>query len=158
MQAIRRWFLLVGLLSIVAAVQGFAQDAPARTGLSIEARAHLMDIIGVLRREWLHRDGFDWTEFTQRVLQKAGTAQTIPETYDAIRTGLQLLGDKHTYYIPTIGDTIFNPDSPTQSTGECTPPPAVTPTLPTDVVVRCHVRENDLIPLLKTFAYLDPIH
>jgi carboxyl-terminal processing protease len=133
MHTTRRRFWLAGLLAALASLHGFAQGTTAPAAISTEARAHLMDIIDVLQREWLHRDGFDWTGFTQQVLQKAGTAQTIPETYDAIRAGLKLLGDKHSYYVPAQGDTIFNPESPTQSTGECTPPPAVTPTLPADV-------------------------
>jgi carboxyl-terminal processing protease len=127
----RSWLTVV--LAALAVLHGFAQGAPAPASMSAEAQAHLVEIIAMLQREWLHRDGFDWPGFTRQVMEKAGTAQTIPETYDAIRAGLKLLGDKHTYYIPAKGDTIFNPESPTQSTGECTPPPAVTPTLPADV-------------------------
>jgi carboxyl-terminal processing protease len=141
MRALRQRFSLAVLLAALAVLHGLAQgaSAPASTpaspqaSMSAEARAHLEEIIAVLQREWLHRDGFDWPGFTRQVMEKAGAAQTIPETYDAIRVGLKLLGDKHSYYIPAKGDTIFNPESPTQSTGECTPPPAVTPTLPDDV-------------------------
>lgn len=133
MHALRQRSCLAVLLAALAVLHGFAQGASAPASMSAEAQAHLVEIIAVLQREWLHRDGFDWPGFTRQVMEKAGTAQTIPETYDAIRAGLKLLGDKHTYYIPAKGDTIFNPESPTQSTGECTPPPAVTPTLPADV-------------------------
>jgi carboxyl-terminal processing protease len=126
---------LAVLLAALAGLHGFAQQGASAppASMSAEARAHLEEIITVLQREWLHRDGFDWPGFTRQVMEKAGTAQTIPETYDAIRAGLKLLGDKHTYYVPAQGNTIFNPESPTQSTGECTPPPAVTPELPADV-------------------------
>ena len=34
----------------------------------------------------------DWEVFRRRVFEKAGAAQTIPETYDAIRLALTLLG------------------------------------------------------------------
>jgi carboxyl-terminal processing protease len=133
MHSLRQRAWLAVLLTALAVVHGFAQGASAPASISAEAQAHLTEIIAVLQREWLHRDGFDWPGFTRQVMEKAGSAQTIPETYDAIRAGLKLLGDKHTYYVPEKGDTIFNPESPTQSTGECTPPPAITPALPADV-------------------------
>lgn len=100
MRSLRQRSRLAVLLAALAVLRGFAQGAPAPASLSAEARAHLMEIIAVLQREWLHRDGFDWSGFTRQVMEKAETAQTIPETYDAIRAGLKLLGDKHTYYIP----------------------------------------------------------
>jgi carboxyl-terminal processing protease len=129
----RSWLAVLLAALAVLQLHGFAQQASVPPSISADARAHLEEIIAALQREWLHRDGFDWPGFTRQVMERAGTAQTIPETYEAIRAGLKLLGDKHSYYVPVKGDTIFNPESPTQSTGECTPPPAVTPTLPADV-------------------------
>src|SRR2546428_1523838 len=101
--------------------------------ISTEASSHLTEIISVLQREWLHRDNMDWDSLRRRVFTKAGAAQTIPETYDAIRLLLTLLGDKHSYYVTASGENIFNPQSPTQSTGECTPAPLVTPPIPAGV-------------------------
>jgi len=101
--------------------------------ISTEASAHLTEIISALQKEWLHRDKMDWGTFRQRVFQQAGAAQTIPETYEAIRLGLTLLGDKHSHYVTAEGKSIFNPASPTQSTGECTPAAPVTPPLPAGV-------------------------
>jgi carboxyl-terminal processing protease len=133
MRALFRRSWLAVLLTALAVMHGFAQGASAPASMSPDVRAHLEEIIAVLHREWLHRDGFDWSGFRHEVMEKAGTAQTIPEAYSAIRAGLKLLGDKHSHYIPEKGATIFNPESPTQSTGECTPPPAVTPAVPDDV-------------------------
>jgi hypothetical protein len=45
----------------------------------------------------------DWDSFRRRVFERAGAAQTIPDTYDAIRLALTLLGDKHTYYRTAAG-------------------------------------------------------
>jgi carboxyl-terminal processing protease len=119
---------------ISALVFSFSTSGPAQTArISTEASAHLTDIISVLQREWLHRDTMDWDTFRQRVVQKAGAAQAIPETYDAIRLALTLLGDKHSYYVTASGEYIYNPQSPTQSTGECMPAPLVTPPLPDGV-------------------------
>jgi peptidase S41-like protein len=105
----------------------------ARAQISSEASAHLSEVVSVLQREWLFRERMDWKTFRQRVFEKAGTAQTIPETYDAIRLALTMLGDRHTWYRPSSGETIHNPQSPTQSTGECTPAPFALPGIPADV-------------------------
>jgi carboxyl-terminal processing protease len=124
------WFcaLLMSLVSL-SAISLRAQTA----GISGEARFHLEEIISVLEREWLHRANMDWSDFRKRVFQRAGAAKIIPETYEAIRLALSLLGDKHSYYIQADGKPIFNPASPTQSTGECSPEAAVTPSLPSDI-------------------------
>jgi carboxyl-terminal processing protease len=107
--------------------------AAAAGQISVEANAHLSELTAVLQREWLYRDKVDWNMFRRRVLAEAPAAQTIPDTYGAIRLALTLLGDKHSYYVPPTGDTIFNPQSPTQSTGECFPPAFVPPEVPADI-------------------------
>jgi carboxyl-terminal processing protease len=90
----------------------------------------------------------DWNDFRKRVFQKAAKARTIPDTYDAIRLALSLLGDKHSYYVTAEGKPIFNPASPTRSTGECTPEAAVTFALPDDIA---YVRIQ-ITPLTPTAA------
>ena len=52
---------------------------------------------------------------------------------DAIRLALTLLGDKHSYYVTPANEFIFNPESPTESTGQCRPAPVVAPAVPADV-------------------------
>jgi hypothetical protein len=71
--------------------------APQVAQLSREARAHLEEIVTVLQTHWLRRNAMDWNQFKRRVFERAGAAQTIPDTYEAIRFALGLLGDKHTY-------------------------------------------------------------
>jgi hypothetical protein len=101
--------------------------------MSSEAESHLAEIVEVLQREWLYRDNTDWASFRRRVFERAGTAQTIPDTYDAIRLALTALGDKHTYYRTAAGENMWNPQSPTQVTGKCEPVPLVTPLLPANI-------------------------
>ena len=122
----RRHTSIIALLITLGILCGALQRAQTAQ-ISTEASSHLTEIISVLQREWLHRDNMNWDSLRQRVFAKAGAAQTIPETYDAIRLLLTLLGDKHSYYVTASGENIFNPQSPTQSTGECTPAPLVTP-------------------------------
>lgn len=101
---------------------------------SPEVAAHLDELFSVLQREWLYRNAFDWTTVRQQVVERAGVARTIPESYDAIRLALALLQDRHGYYVAATGESIFNPESPTQSTGVCTPAAFAPPQIPTDIV------------------------
>jgi carboxyl-terminal processing protease len=120
-------------LFVVLSTLGTVLRSAQGVQISSEANAHLTEIIAVLQREWLHRDKMDWDVFRRRVFEKAGAAQTIPETYDAIRLALTLLGDRHTYYRTAAGENMWNPESPTQVTGKCEPAPPVTPALPADI-------------------------
>jgi hypothetical protein len=101
--------------------------------ISSQAESHLAEIVAVLQREWVHRDKMDWDNFRLRVLERAGAAQTIPDTYDAIRLALTLLGDKHTYYRTAGRENMWNPESPSQVTGTCEPAPLVMPPLPAEI-------------------------
>jgi hypothetical protein len=103
----------LGLLLVVLHALCATSGAAAAAQISAEADAHVSEVIAVLQREWLYRDRIDWKTFRRRVLEEARTAQTIPDTYGAIRLALSLLGDKHSSYVPVTGDTIFNPQSPT---------------------------------------------
>jgi len=123
----RRTRLVAVILSALCALSVLPPRSPrlhAQQGpqLSREARAHLEEIVAVLKTHWLHRSAMDWNQFRRRVFERAGAAQTIPDTYDAIRFALALLGDKHTYYVRVDGLPIFNPESPSQSTGNARHP------------------------------------
>ena len=67
------------------------------------------ELVGVLQREWLHRNTFDWPAFEEAVLERVKTARTVVELHDAIRVALTLLKDQHSYYVSSAGETIFNP-------------------------------------------------
>jgi len=95
--------------------------------------AHVSEFVSVIEREWLYRERMDWGNFRRQVMAHAQSAKTIPDTYDAIRFALGLLGDKHSYYIPATGSPIFNPQSPTQTTGECLAIDPEPPQVPADV-------------------------
>ena len=99
-------------------------------GVGPEAASHLDEIVAALRKGWLYRDTMDWESFRKRVYARAGRAQTIPDTYDAIRLALTLLGDQHSHYTTSDGHSIWNPQSPTQSTHRCTPMAFSIPQIP----------------------------
>ena len=128
----RRLTSIVALFIVSSTLCTVLRSAQA-VPISSEAESHLTEIVAVLQREWLHRDKMDWDSFRRRVFERAGAAQTIPDTYDAIRLALTLLGDKHTYYRTAVGENMWNPESPTQVTGKCEPASLVTPPLPADI-------------------------
>jgi len=127
----RREFTFVSSVSFVflVCIALAAQPSP----LSLEAGSHLDEIVNTFRAQWVHRDGFDWESFRQHVHQKAGGAQTVAQTYDAIRLALTLLGDRHSYYVSSSEDYIYSPQSPIESTHECTPAAAAAPSIPPDI-------------------------
>jgi carboxyl-terminal processing protease len=128
----RRLTAIAGLFIVSSTLCTVLRSAPA-VPIPSEAESHLTEILAVLQREWLYRDKTDWDTFRRRVFERAGAAQTIPDTYDAIRHALSLLGDRHTYYRTAAGENMWNPESPTQVTGRCEPAPLMTPPLPADI-------------------------
>ena len=104
----RRPTIFAALFVVSITLSTGMRSAPA-VPISPEAESHLNEIVAVLQREWVHRDKMDWDIFRRRVFERAGAAQTIPDTYDAIRLALTLLGDKHTYYRTAGGENMWNP-------------------------------------------------
>jgi hypothetical protein len=115
--------LLIAVLALLLGGSGAAQTPQ----MSADASAHLAEINAILQQAWLHRSDMDWQAFQQRVLQRAAAARSIPETYDAIRLALNLLADRHSYYVTSSGENI------TQSRERCVRAAFVPPQIPADV-------------------------
>jgi hypothetical protein len=47
-------------------------------------REHLLEIITVLQKHWLHRETMNWQTFEQRVLDEAATASSLSATVRAL--------------------------------------------------------------------------
>jgi len=75
----------------------------------------------------INRLTIDWTMFRASVLGQSSSAQTIADTYPAIRAALGLLGDGHSSYRSAAGTVIFVPNRTCSASG------AGTPTLPPTV-------------------------
>jgi carboxyl-terminal processing protease len=71
---------------------------PTPTPTSDLPRAHLEQLIGVMQEHSINRLTIDWTMFRASVFGQASAAQTIADTYPAIRVALGLLGDGHSSY------------------------------------------------------------
>jgi hypothetical protein len=66
--------------------------APSGT-IGPQASAYLEQLLGLMQTNSIKRTTIDWARFRADVLAAAGPAQTIPDTVEAIRLALRLLGD-----------------------------------------------------------------
>jgi C-terminal processing protease CtpA/Prc len=89
------------------------------------ARAYLEQMIGFMQAHSINRLTIDWTMFHARVFDEASSAQTIADTYPAIRVALGLLGDGHSSYRSATGTVITVPNRNCSASGFSS-----TPTLP----------------------------
>jgi hypothetical protein len=78
----------------------------------ISPTAYLNEVVDAMRTFSVHRKEIDWSVFRESVLKAGASAQTIPETYAAIRMALGLLGDHHSSYTGADGTLIGNPSFP----------------------------------------------
>ena len=69
----------------------------------------------------INRLTIDWNMFRTSVIAQAAGAQTIPDTYAAIRVSLTLLGDGHSSFRTPTGTVIFVPNRSCSASGSSTP-------------------------------------
>jgi len=74
----------------------------------------------------INRQKIDWNVFRASVMTAAGGAQSVEQTFPAIRTALELLGDSRSSYRPVTG-------TPISVARACAAPSAGTPTVPATV-------------------------
>jgi hypothetical protein len=91
---------------------------------SERARAYLDELIGLMQAHSINRLTIDWNDFRTKVFAEAPGAQTVAQTYPAIRLAIRLLGDGHSSFQDPAGFVV------SLGTGGCFAPDAATPTLP----------------------------
>ena len=69
-------------------------------GLGIPAARYLDYALALMETHSIHRYEIDWVDFTDSTYAEAGNAKTEAETYDAIRSALERLGDNHSFFQP----------------------------------------------------------
>ena len=109
----RRLVLVIGSI-LISASCGNDGGPAAPPQMSSEARAFLEEVTGVMRVNSVRRLEINWTDFTAEVLAVAEGAQSISETYPAIRRALRLLGDNHSSFRTPEGASLH------ESTRSCT--------------------------------------
>ena len=83
-------FLLPALWFSLAPIRADDEISPA-------ARTYVEDALKVIQKHFLHKDKMNWPRLKQETLFQASKAQTIVDTYPAIRFALAKLGDHHSY-------------------------------------------------------------
>jgi carboxyl-terminal processing protease len=91
------------------------------------AQVYLGRILDIMQERSVNRRRIDWGAFRATVLAQAAAAQTIPDTFPAIRVALDLLDDGHSSYTAANGTFIFVPKRSCASAGVTTPtvPPTI---------------------------------
>lgn len=90
-------FLLCILFSCV-------EDEPV---ISQEADIFLQEILNIMQTHSINRQNLNWTDFRDQVKSRAGAAQKIEDTYDAIQLALTLLGDNHSSFRKPDGNILM---------------------------------------------------
>jgi carboxyl-terminal processing protease len=113
-------------LAVVLSTAACGGGSPARPSgpISEPARAYLEQLIGFMQARSINRLTIDWTVFRTRVFGQAAGAQTVADTYPAIRVALGLLGDGHSQFRSSTGAVIV------VSNRSCSASGTRTPTLP----------------------------
>ena len=112
-------FLAVTLAAVAAPA---AADAPSR--MSPEAKAYLDDAIQAFKDRHINREKVDWAALTARAYAIAGNAQRPADTYKAIQSVVDGMGEKHTFFMKAEQVKAIASGS---KAGKTAPPPFVTP-------------------------------
>lgn len=70
------------------------------------ATDYLEEILEIMQTYSIHQYTIDWEIFRNKVFNEAEGAQTIEDTYPAIRLALSLLGDQHSIFVTAEGRRI----------------------------------------------------
>jgi hypothetical protein len=93
--------LLAVAMQFVVAMPLKAQAKP----ISPDARKHLEQLLDLMQNRSIYRQSVDWKSLRANTMAAAESAQTIADTYPAIRVALTQLGDRHAYYRLEAGKT-----------------------------------------------------
>lgn len=122
--------LAVLVAALAAACGGSGASAPTQPtgGNAQQARQYVVSLLDIMQANSINRFKIDWSSFRATVLAEAAPAQTIRDTYPAIRTALRLLGDGHSFLeVPGGGGVLYVP------LRSCATAPAATPTVPPSI-------------------------
>lgn len=76
------------------------QEPNPGEGMSASALQYLQFALDIMQAYSIKRYEISWGPFRQAAVEKAGNAQSVPDTYGAIRFALQELGDHHSFFLP----------------------------------------------------------
>jgi C-terminal processing protease CtpA/Prc len=108
-----RRLLAAALAACLAACGSDRPSAPtqasptAPTTISTVAQQHLDQLFTIMQNNSIKRLTIDWSSLRSEVFAAAGAAQTIPDTFPAIRLALTRIGDGHSSYRPANGSAVI---------------------------------------------------
>jgi hypothetical protein len=122
----RRWPAAALAVAFASACGGGGPSAatPPTGGSGQDPRQYVESLLNIMQANSINRLSIDWGQFRATVLAEAGSAQTIADTYPAIRTALRLLGDGHSFVVLPGGAILYVP------LRSCAAPTAATPAVP----------------------------
>jgi hypothetical protein len=88
---------------------------------SMAAEAYRTEVLDVMQAHSLRRRTIDWVAFRAHVFAATGGAQTVAQTFPAIRAALERLGDGHSSYRPLTGSVLFVPTRTCVASGALAP-------------------------------------
>jgi hypothetical protein len=68
---------------------------------------YLNRLVDIMEDNSIMRDQINWTDFRNKVLEKAGTFQPSAQKWEGAREALTLLGDNHSHFVTASGRSIF---------------------------------------------------
>lgn len=74
---------------------------------SLTAQTYVDEVVSLMKTNSINRKTIDWTGFKATVNAQAQDAQTIADTYPAIKAALALLGDNHSTYYTATGTVLY---------------------------------------------------
>jgi len=95
----------LAILSMLLAACGAGSAEPSATpGPSAEAAAYLDEALDVIETHFIFIDQVDWTSLRAEAVERAADADTIEDTYAALRWVVQELRTPHTFFVP-VGES-----------------------------------------------------
>lgn len=86
------------LLLFIFLLVSCSDDDSEPAVISNEAQDFLDEMLDIMESNSINKNEIDWSNFRQDVLERAGNAQNIKDTYPAIKRALRLLNDNHSIY------------------------------------------------------------
>src|SRR5688572_9856210 len=77
--------------------------------VSDQAHAYLEQLIGLMQANSINRLLIDWNAFRTTIFGEASRAQTVADTYPAIRLAIRLIGDGHSSFQSPTGAVVAPP-------------------------------------------------
>jgi hypothetical protein len=107
-----RGVAVAGVLAVSACGADGGPGVPSGVGPN-PAVVYLEAVLDTMQANSVNRLKIDWVSFRSQTYAAIPGAQTIQETYPAIRVALGLLNDRHSFFRQPGGSNILNPNAPT---------------------------------------------